>query len=627
MSVQTSELRLDSLTESLILDRVLEAYAPLLPDVTLAVVGVNDELAAVCPTSQAEVISDLGMKSPQQSLPLENDGCYFGQLMAWGTGLLQSHAKDILNALQTTLVGLIDCGRLRRLLAAETLERYREINLLYKIGESINASLNLAEIPALVLQEAGQVIDADVGLVVLTDADGEIREEAGSGDEAGQSALRQVVTEDLATGVENSLQTEILTERQLPSVNGMLSTVIMAPMSLREHVLGFALLGRMSEGEIFTAGDRKLLNALVSQTAVAVENARLFANVKEQRDAIAKMNVYMENIFASLASGVITLDPENRITFLNQAAGQILGIDVQEAVGQFYGTVLPYLKNDLIPLVRAVRDAGEARVGYEAEPDLPDRGLVDLQIHISPLQGVDEQTTGVTIVVDDLTEQRKLEAEVQQMRSTFERYVSPRVVEQLLSDPSRVQLGGARQDVTILFADIRGFTAFSESVKAEVLFEILNRHLTLVAEAVLEQEGTLDKFMGDAVMAIFNAPLAQESHVLRAVRAAWQMKTSLSELHQHLSSDLQLNFGIGISTGPAVVGNVGSPMLQNYTAIGNTVNLASRLQTHAGPGQILLGGGAYAQIQDHVRVRSLGQTYFKGHSEPTRVLELLALLD
>jgi len=599
----------------------------LLPNVTLAVLSLNDEIVAIYSSGEDEIASEIVTKSPQQSMPLEFDGTRFGRLIAGGAGLSQNRAGSILDALQTTLVSLIHCGRLRRLLAAETLERYREINLLYKIGESINASLNLAEIPELVLQEAGQVIDADVGLAVLTNAEGEITEQASSGSEAGQSALRRVVTEALKSGEKVSLQTEILTGNQLLGTDRSLSTVIMAPMSLREHVLGFALLGRMSEGEVFTAGDRKLLNALVSQTAVAVENARLFANVKEQRDAIAKMNVYMENIFASLASGVITLDPENRITFLNQAAEHVLGIDAQEAAGQFYGTVLPYLKDDLIPLVKTVREAGEARVGYEAQPDLPDRGLVDLQINISPLQGVDEQTAGVTIVVDDLTEQRKLEAEVQQMRSTFERYVSPRVVEQLLSDPSRVQLGGARQDVTILFGDIRGFTAFSESVEAEMLFEVLNRHLTLVAEAVLEQEGTLDKFMGDAVMAIFNAPLAQESHVLRAVRAAWQMKMALSELHQHLASDLQLNFGIGISTGPAVVGNVGSPMLQNYTAIGNTVNLASRLQSHAGPGQILMGGGAHTQVQDHVRVRSLGQTYFKGHSEPTRVFELLALLD
>ncbi len=624
MAMQSLEYRLDSLLDRPVLDRVLDAYAVLLPDVTVAIIG-GDEVVALYPADQWGAVDALRTVAPKRTLPLEAEDRMLGQLVAWGDDLDQ--CENALNALQTTFNQLLACGLLRRLLAAETLERYREINLLYKIGESINASLNLAEIPTLVLKEAGQVIDADAGLVALADAGGEITEQASFGEDGSFLLLAHVLDEARQQRKDVLLHTTILTELSVSEGDAPLSTVIMTPMTLRGQVLGFVLLGRAPQGEVFTAGDRKLLTALVSQTAVAVENARLFASVKEQRDAIAKMNVYMENIFASLTSGVITLDAENCITFLNPAAEQILGIDAGGATGRFYGDVLPDLKRELVPLVNSVRRGGEARVGYEVRQILPERGRVDLQIHISPLQGGDAEMAGVTIVVDDLTEQKQLEAEVLQMRSTFERYVSPRVVEQLLADPSRVRLGGARQEVTILFADIRKFTAFSESVEAEMLFEVLNRHLTLVAEAILNQEGTLDKFMGDAVMAIFNAPLPQESHVLRAVRAAWEMKVALADMHERLSSDSRLSFGIGISTGPAVVGNVGSPMLQNYTAIGNTVNLAARLQSHAGPGQILLDGDAYVQIQEYVRVQPLGQTYFKGHSEPTRVYELLGLED
>lgn len=626
MRGQLSESNLSSLLTQEAIGNLLEAFTKLLPDVNLALLDKEGELVAAFPPGQQGLQLSSETDIAQDSRPLQLDGSTVGWLKAWGTGLAREDAETALSALKTALSNLMVSGSLRRLLAAETLERYREINLLYNIGESISASLNLEAMPGLVLKEARQIIEADVGLVVLLDDKGEIIERASSGPQTCQGALDAVLA-DVLSHQETPIQTEIFSGARVVADNGALSTVVMAPMSVRDRILGMVLLGRAQHREVFIAGDRKLLAALAGQTAVAVENARLFASVTRQRDAIAKMNVYMDNIFASLASGVITLDARGAITFLNQAAERILDITMDDAVGRSYQTVWPYLKRDFVPLIEAVKEAGEARVGYELQPRLPHRGVVSWRVHVSPLQATHEQPTGVTIVVDDLTEQKQLEAEVQQVRGTFERYVSPRVVEQLLSDPSRVQLGGARQEVTILFADIRGFTSFSERVEAEILFEILNRHLTLAAEAVLEQEGTLDKFIGDAVMAVFNAPLAQEKHILRAVRAAWRMKTDISNMHVRMEPGLQLSFGIGISTGPAVVGNVGSPMLQNYTAIGSTVNLASRLQTHAGPGQILLDGKAYAQIQDHVQANALGLTYFKGHSEPTRVFELTELLD
>ncbi|MGC9399370.1 MAG: adenylate/guanylate cyclase domain-containing protein [Anaerolineae bacterium] len=622
MQTQSSEPTLDVLLNREVLDDILESFSALLPQVTVTLLETDGSVVARFPSRKRE--DDL-VGTLCRTRPLRLREMTVGQLQARGAGVERRGAETALSVLQMTLEGLLVEGKLRRMLAAETLERYREINLLYKIGESISASLDLKAIPGLVLQEAGQIIEADAGLVVLLDEEGEIVERADFGRPGCSAALETILTTGLKPGSSRPLQTEILGEAQLAGEGEeVLSTVVMAPMSLRERLLGAVLLGRERHRDVFTAGDRKLLAALAGQTAVAVENARLFASVTRQRDAIAKMNVYMDNIFASLASGVITLDGHGKITFLNQAAGRILGIDVERSVGNSYERELPYLKEDLVPLVEAIKRSGETRVGYEVQPRVPERGVVSLRLHLSPLQSTEAGMTGVTIVVDDLTEQKQLEAEVQQMRSTFERYVSPRVVEQLLSDPSRVQLGGTRQEVTILFADIRGFTSFSESVEAETLFEILNRHLTLASQAVLEQEGTLDKFMGDAVMAIFNAPLFQEDHALRAVRAAWQMKEAIAGLHTRLAPELQLSFGVGISTGQAVVGNVGSPMLQNYTAIGNTVNLASRLQSHAGPGQILIDEEVYTRVREHVCTRPLGRTYFKGHSEPTWVYELLA---
>jgi class 3 adenylate cyclase len=199
------------------------------------------------------------------------------------------------------------------------------------------------------------------------------------------------------------------------------------------------------------------------------------------------------------------------------------------------------------------------------------------------------------------------EREKQIIRNVFERYVTPAVVEQLLSSPHTVALGGARQPLAVLFADIRGFTTLAEQLQPELLFDALNYHLSLGAQAVLSHEGTLDKFMGDAIMAFFNAPLPQPDYVLRAVAAAIDMQSNLAAKVTSVPLRLRLQFGIGIACGEAVVGNIGTAQLMNYTAIGNSVNLARRLQETAKGGQILIDDNTYQAIQRHVKARSLGE--------------------
>ncbi|HHH41828.1 MAG TPA: response regulator [Chloroflexi bacterium] len=224
---------------------------------------------------------------------------------------------------------------------------------------------------------------------------------------------------------------------------------------------------------------------------------------------------------------------------------------------------------------------------------------------------------------------RELEAQKEeekaQIRRLFERYVAPAVVERIMANPDEVSLGGVRQTVTILFADIREFTTISHRLPPEVLVDVLNRHISVVAKAILREEGTLDKFMGDAVMAFFNAPLPQPDHALRAVRAAVALQKALNALHQRLPEPYRLQFGVGLSTGEAVVGHIGTLQQMNYTVIGDCVNLAQRLQAKAKGGQVFLCQRTYAAVRDHVRVQPMGPMPIKGYSQPEPVFQLLGL--
>lgn len=220
-----------------------------------------------------------------------------------------------------------------------------------------------------------------------------------------------------------------------------------------------------------------------------------------------------------------------------------------------------------------------------------------------------------------------LRAMQQTIRQTFERYVPVHVVEQLLANPTEVNLGGKQQEVTALFADLRGYTKMSEILSVEELVDVLNGHLTVAARAVLTYEGTISQYAGDLVMAIFNAPLPQADHALRAVRAGWKLQADIAAYHTRLPAHLRMEFGIGIASGPAVVGNIGARELLHYTAIGDTINLAQRLEELAPGGQILITERTSQLLSCGTGLDCRGPVVVRGRSEPVSVYAVVDLPD
>jgi class 3 adenylate cyclase/DNA-binding response OmpR family regulator len=234
----------------------------------------------------------------------------------------------------------------------------------------------------------------------------------------------------------------------------------------------------------------------------------------------------------------------------------------------------------------------------------------------------------VAIVKARLFEQleRTSEREKWFVRGLFQRYVNPTVVDRLVEEREDLTLGGKRAEITVLFADICGFTAFSENLPPEHLIEVLNRYLALAVDPILALEGTLDKFTGDGVMAFFNAPLPCPNHTLRAVQAALDIQEAIGRYNLEAHDHFPLSFDIGINVGYAVVGNVGTEQQMNYTAIGDTVNLAKRLEEHADGGQVLLSRAAYERVRRAVRVKDLGPLKMKGRAVPERAYALGGLV-
>lgn len=398
-----------------------------------------------------------------------------------------------------------------------------------------------------------------------------------------------------------------------------LRSILCAPLKVKGELTGVIYADNRIRSGIFTQKTLELLSAFSNQAAVAIENARLFTSIRQTLAEVTELINLMDNVFSSIASGVITADLEQQILLCNQAAEVILGSSAKDLVGNRLGDALPALACILVPYQDQVCKSNQAIVGLEYTANLPQRGQIDLRFNLSPLKDAQQETQGVAIVLEDLTEKKQLEAQ----RRLFERMVSPAVIEQL--DPNKLHLGGQCCEITILFADIRGFTSLAEWIPPETLVSVLNQYLAAAADAILAEGGTIDKFVGDAVMAWFNAPIAQEDHTLRALRAALEIRNAVEKLHLSLLPEFHLWYGIGIHFGEAILGLVGTERRLDYTAIGDSVNTAKRLQENAIANQVLISQQVYQRVGDQIIAKSVEPVIAKGKRDPLVVYELLQI--
>ena len=238
---------------------------------------------------------------------------------------------------------------------------------------------------------------------------------------------------------------------------------------------------------------------------------------------------------------------------------------------------------------------------------------------------------GVTILYAGCLAANYIRAALERRKvtNTFQRYVAPEIVRELLKEGEALELGGKQVEIAVLFVDVRGFTTMSEALEPPEVVEILNRYLTLISDCILNNHGTLDKFVGDAAMAFWGAPLPQEDHVMLACRAAMDMVKGSEALSKELLAQYgrTVSFGVGVHVGPAVVGNIGSPKRMDYTAIGDTVNTSARLEANAPGGTVYISRAVADALEGRIRAESLGDTIkLKGKKDGFEILTLEEIL-
>ena len=507
-------------------------------------------------------------------------------------------------------------------------QRFSNLQALAGIGQVVNSTLEVDEVLQIVMDTIVRLTEAERGFLMLRNDEGEMESRIARNWEQesinkNEFAISRTIVERVIESGEAILTTNALEDPRFGGQESIIAfnlrSILCVPLMVKTDLIGVIYTDNRIRSGIFSEADRDLLISFANQAAVAIENARLFSSLKVTLEEVTELKNLMDDVFASIVSGVITADVQDQITLCNRAAASILGYASAEIVGRKLEDVAPTFATDIKSHLSSVRESEQPIVGLELSPIMPERGHVDWQLNLSPLRDAGSKTQGVAIVLDALTERKKLEAQ----RRLFERMVSPAVIDQL--DPNSLQLGGKRVDITVLFADVRGFTSFSESQEPEKLVSVLNRYLAAMAESVLSQEGTIDKFMGDAIMAWFNAPVLQEDHTLRAVKAALALRDAVEGLYKELPKEEHLAFGAGIHYGDAVLGLIGTDRRLEYTAISDSVNTTKRLQENSAKNQIIISATAYNRVKKLIEVKPLQPVAAKGKTAPLQVFEVLGL--
>jgi adenylate cyclase len=364
-------------------------------------------------------------------------------------------------------------------------------------------------------------------------------------------------------------------------------------------------------GGPFTSEDESRLRAFTAQISIALENAKLFADVQSMKN-------YNESMLESMSNAVITLDENERIVTCNAAGLKLLKVAPSQILNRSATDFLSAENPWILEKLKKVAETHASDLLMDAEIHV-DGEKLSVNITLQPLLSAEGKRIGTMALLENISNEKRL-------KSTMSRYMDPGIAAQMLASGAEM-LGGKNVTATVLFSDIRSFTTITEQLGAQGTVALLNEYFTLMVDCIQREEGMLDKFIGDAIMAAFGIPVPHDDDADRAVRTAVAMLKELWAWNQERIGEgkLPVDIGIGLNTDNVVSGNIGSKKRMDYTIIGDGVNLAARLESACKQygAHILISEFTYKQLRGTYYTRELDLVVVKGKTKPVAIYEVL----
>ena len=510
-------------------------------------------------------------------------------------------------------------ARLYRGFNLMTEELSDELRIL-EVTHTLSGELHLDALLQRVMQATTELLDADRSTLFVYDPKtDELWSRFAEGLESKEIRFR--ATEGLAGAVFSSGKYENISDpyndprfnQEFDRLTGYRTeSILCMPITTKngERIGVTQVLNKRGAG--FTPRDEARLRAFSVQIAITLENASLF-------DEVLTIKNYNENILKSMSNGVITLDVARRVVTANEAALKALRINIEVLIDQPLGELLGDKNAWVTESIAKVEKTGKPEVTVDAEVELPEDRVASINLTVIPLSDVNDTLIGTMLVAEDITSEKRI-------KSTMARYMSKEVADQLLAS-GEIELGGKAQRVSVLFSDIRKFTSVSEALGARETVTMLNQYFTEMVDVIFRHGGILDKYIGDAMMALFGAPFNGPQDADNAVATSIDMFKALGVLNERRShlGYAPIEIGVGVSTGEVVVGNIGSSKRMEYTAIGDSVNLAARLEsaTKLYGVKILVSEHTVAELKRDIALREIDLIRVKGQDRPVAVYEPL----
>jgi adenylate cyclase len=512
----------------------------------------------------------------------------------------------------------------------ENMQRSREKELKFlDVVSDVTAEIELASLLQRVMNEACNMLNADRATLFLNDAKrNELFSRVAMGDGVGE--IRLPNDAGIAGAVFQSRHSINIPHayadlRFNPSFDKQTgyftNSILCVPVNNKDGDCIGCTQVLNKRGGPFTDEDEMRLRAFTQQVSIALENAKLFEDVSRER-------AYNHSMLTSMSNAVITIDAEGEIRTCNKAGLKLLRVHPDEILGRnaqdFFSNATPLIAEKI--KICEDKKSDDFLVDVEFPVGTGDDN-VSANLSFLPLLNQDpdgrmdqvEEHLGTLVMIEDISDEKR-------MKSTMSRYIDPGIADKLMAQGNDI-MGGQETKATLLFSDVRGFTTITETLGAQGTVALLNEYFDIMVEAITEQEGIVDKFIGDAIMAGFGVPVAHDDDEDRAVRAAINMIKRLRDwnVRRELDGKLPVDMGIGLNTDQVVSGNIGSSKRMDYTMIGDGVNLAARLESacKAYAARILISEFTHKSLKGTYQVRHIDEVIVKGKTEPVGVFEIL----